>query len=386
MDSASIPTKVDVVWASGAGPTYTRQVPDASQQPSQPYAASFTTGFPPDTFIAPEAGGAGPDGRDVNGVLQQLSAWIQWQAAGGPIVYDGTFQTAVGGYPQGAVVSSAAYLGVLWLSTADNNVTDPDSGGSGWARLFSPLQQHGQCRLSASSSTQLILQPYNGRGVVINGVGYQIPQAGITLANTGLTASTLYYIYLYNNVGTLTLEASTTGHSTDTSAVNYGVEIKTGDPTRTLIGMSYTGTGTPGTFVDSPVQRYIANWFNRRSLSLAGAQVAASTTSLSMVALGSGGNVSMVTWADEAINAGVIGYASNTMPGNGAAVSLGVDGSPNQGAGSQMTSAAANQTGALLDISCTPLSEGFHLLAPYGEAVTDGAATFLVAIQATLVG
>lgn len=136
MQKSGIPPKIDVIWAEAAGPSYVRQVPDASQQPTFPYAASFTTGFPPDTFLPVGAGGSGPDGRDMNGILQQLSAWAQWQAAGGPVTYDGTFQSDVGGYPKGAVVASATTDAEWWLSTTDNNATNPDTGGSGWKNLF----------------------------------------------------------------------------------------------------------------------------------------------------------------------------------------------------------------------------------------------------------
>ncbi|MBR7551793.1 hypothetical protein KC220_24955, partial [Mycobacterium tuberculosis] len=83
---------------------------------------------------------------------------------------------------------------------------------------------HGQCRLSYVSGTQLKLSPYNGNNLIINGVPQQIPSAGVTLANTGLAASTKYYVYAYMNAGTMTLEAVTTAHATGTN----GVEQKSG--------------------------------------------------------------------------------------------------------------------------------------------------------------
>lgn len=101
--------------------------------------------------------------------------------------------------------------------------------------------QHGQCRLTTSGAN-LKLSPLNGNRLIINGVTQSIPSAGVTLVPSGLTASTVYYIYAYMNAGVMTLEASTTGHSTDSTT---GVEIKTGDATRTLVGMEYaSGTTT----------------------------------------------------------------------------------------------------------------------------------------------
>lgn len=149
MDLSSIPTKIDIIWAQDAGGTYVRTVPDTVQQPTYPYAASWPTGFPPNTFLSPVAGGEGPDGRDMNGGLQAVSAWSRWQAAGGPIIYDASFQTNISGYPNRAIVGSATTPGNLWVSTADGNVTNPDTGGAGWADFFAPV--YAKCPLKNGS-------------------------------------------------------------------------------------------------------------------------------------------------------------------------------------------------------------------------------------------
>lgn len=118
----------------------------------------------------------------------------------------------------------------------------------------------GQCRLTKSGAN-LLLSRYNGLGLTINGVTYAIPSAGVTLAPTSLTPSTLYYIYAYMNAGVMTLEAVTTGHSADTAS---GMEIKTGDATRTLVGMAQVATGPA--WQDTATNRYVLSWFNRREL------------------------------------------------------------------------------------------------------------------------
>lgn len=101
------------------------------------YRASLTQGYPPETFLATGAGGTPPDGRDFNGILFQISAWTRWAQAGGSILsYDSAFSTAIGGYPAGAVLMSSP-RGILWLSTADNNTTDPDGGSpANWEPLM----------------------------------------------------------------------------------------------------------------------------------------------------------------------------------------------------------------------------------------------------------
>lgn len=131
MQSSDIPSKSPMVFAQDATGSYVRAVPQTTADPA---AASFELGFPPQTFTDQGAGGTPPDGRDFNGILNFLSAWARWQATGAPINYDSTFQTDIGGYPKGAVVASATTLGVFWLSTVENNLTNPDTGGAGWRR------------------------------------------------------------------------------------------------------------------------------------------------------------------------------------------------------------------------------------------------------------
>jgi hypothetical protein len=132
---SSIPTKIVLPFANGAGAGFIRPVPVPSQIGIQGGAASFTDGFPPDTFLPIGAGGVPPWGEDVNGILNQITAWARWVQAGAPIAYDAAFQAAVGGYPLGALIPSATSAGQYWLSTVDGNTTNPDTGGAGWASV-----------------------------------------------------------------------------------------------------------------------------------------------------------------------------------------------------------------------------------------------------------
>lgn len=130
------PTKFLLAWAANAGGSFIRTVPIASQIGVNAGAASYNDGFVPDNFTQIAAGGVPPFGQDMNGILNETTAWDQWYQAGGPIFYDSAFAAAIGGYPQGAVVMSAVVLGNYWLSTVDNNATDPDSSGA--ANWISP--------------------------------------------------------------------------------------------------------------------------------------------------------------------------------------------------------------------------------------------------------
>ena len=119
MQSSSIPVKIPVTWgASAPGGDITYPMPVPSQISITPGRASFTDGFPPDNFLPPAGGGVPPFGQDFNGILSQLTRWVQWQNAGAAVPYDATFQSSVGGYPKGAVVASPVTFGVEALKYA----------------------------------------------------------------------------------------------------------------------------------------------------------------------------------------------------------------------------------------------------------------------------
>ena len=131
---------------------------------------------------------------------------------------------------------------------------------------------HGQCQLSKSGAN-LILLPKNGNRIIVNGVSCTVPDAGVTLAAPA-TSGTTYLIYAYMNGGTMTLEASATAHATDATT---GVEIKSGDATRTLVGIARTVSSA---WVDTATQRFVRSYFNRTIQKVANAfTTSRSTTS-----------------------------------------------------------------------------------------------------------
>ena len=232
-----------------------------------------------------------------------------------------------------------------------------------WAAVAASANYaHGQCRLVYTSSSQLTLNRYGGPGFIqINGTAQQLPSGGVTLANTGLTAATLYYVYAYMNSGTMTLEAVVTTHTT-----SNGIEIKSGDATRTLVGMVYMGAGSPGTFVDSSSQRYVASYFNRRNRELVGQAQSASTTSTSDVVLQSGNNATCVTWADEASYYSINAYVSASGAGIGVIFIIGLDGSQIGQFGYATWSTGGLWTPATVNATST-FAEGFHTLTALGR-------------------
>jgi hypothetical protein len=132
MLASQIPIKFVLPFAANAGTGFiTEPVPVTTSSPGR---ASLDQGFPPTTFDPVASGGNPPWGADMNGILNQATAWLQWvQAGGGTVKYDASFSASVGGYPAGASLLSATLgNGRYWISTVDNNTSNPDSGGANW--------------------------------------------------------------------------------------------------------------------------------------------------------------------------------------------------------------------------------------------------------------
>ena len=233
-------------------------------------------------------------------------------------------------------------------------------------------------RLAYVSATALSFKPYNGDRIKIAGTIYAIPSAGIAgLTNGGLSVSTLYYVYAYNNAGTITGEFSTTSHAVSTTAGNVGTEIKSGDNTRTLIGMVRTDNSSQ--FNDAAASRLVLSWFNRRDISLAGAHTnGITTTSTSFVEATSNARVNFLTWGEEYVTGGVFGTAANSAVSNTILAQLVIDLASavlpvNIGPWSPGASHVCTMAGS----TTQAYAEGYHFFTPT-MAVSAGTGTYFV--------
>jgi hypothetical protein len=138
-----------------------------------------------------------------------------------------------------------------------------------------------QCYFQYTNATTCTLARKDGAWVQIAGALYQIPSVGVTLGTGGLSPSTLYYVYAYMSGSTLTLEASATAWAASTTAGNEGMPIKSGDNTRTLVGMLYTNGST-----QFDAAMVISYWNPTRRVTRVVEGAASSTTSSSWVAIG----------------------------------------------------------------------------------------------------
>jgi hypothetical protein len=244
-------------------------------------------------------------------------------------------------------------------------------------------------RLAYSSATLLTFTPFNGDRIKINGTIYPMPAAGIAgLGNTGvyvngtagqnLAASTTYYVYAFNNSGTVTADFSTTGHATSTTAGNVGTEIKSGDDTRSLIGMCRTNASSQ--FADTGKQRFVRSWFNRPPAQLNAPFTANSTfTTTTWAEVGGGNRTEFVCFADDRVQISHIGQYSHSLTTAWVAASIGLDGIativgievlsfPSQGAANFRISYSTTYYGYLAD--------GYHFFVPVAASSTATATVY----------
>jgi hypothetical protein len=210
------------------------------------------------------------------------------------------------------------------------------------------------------SGSNLTLEAVGGNAVEINGRIHQYTTLP-TLAASGLSVGTTYFIYLYDNAGSATLEASTTGYT----VTNKGRPDKTGDATRRLMGLARVITGPA--WADNQGQRLVRSYNHRKSLDLLGAFTSNSTTtSTSYVELQSAARIEFLVWAFEVVAISVSGANKNTASSDDVFTSVGLDGATTLDAFNVVHPAVNSYSPVGLSIN-TIASEGYHYATILGK-------------------
>jgi hypothetical protein len=136
---------------------------------------------------------------------------------------------------------------------------------------------HGGIEIYLASATSLGIRPKGNGRLIINGTSR--PVVATTLANTLFAVTQNIFVYAYWTGTAIAYDLSTTHHATHTN----GVEIKSGDPTRTLVGA--VNRHTDGTLRDEFLWRGVANWFNRKKKTVAYSYPQVGTANASTLAL-----------------------------------------------------------------------------------------------------
>jgi len=174
---------------------------------------------------------------------------------------------------------SAAAAAAAAVISATNAANNASAANTNLAALDSKLHHPACGRLtlasadpegntSVSAGTTLYFAPYNGNDVALyDGTKWaNYAFSTLSLALTGLAATTNYDIFLNNNAGTLTLTAvAWSGNNARATALAMqdGIYVKSGAPTYRYLGMIRT-TSTAGTCADTLYQRFVWNYYNQR--------------------------------------------------------------------------------------------------------------------------
>lgn len=219
--------------------------------------------------------------------------------------------------PLGALVTVGTLIPSGWRSKVTYDGTDMIV-----REMPTAVITVGQGRMTKVGS-DLVFARYQGRFLTANGVIYEIPSGGVTIAPTSNTADTTYYQYAVISAGAIssTGEYSATGYTVGSDGVAY----KTGDTSRVLVGMARSGT-SGGTWTS--VGTELRSWFNRGAVSAtikkSGGNL--SCTSASLAEVSSAFRGGFVCWADDVVNitlASTVGVSTTTTYSN---MSLYVDG------------------------------------------------------------
>lgn len=261
---------------------------------------------------------------------------------------------ASGGTGLAAITANTVMLGagtsdvtLLAPGTSGNLMTSNGTVWSSAAPAASPAQglavAEGRLTLTSglpvttadvSGAANVFYTPYVGNkiGLYSGSAWTNVVFTEITISLSGLTASTPYDIFIYNNSGTATAEALIwTNTTTRATALAYqdGVLSKAGATTRRYIGTVFINSSGAQT-EDTVLQRFVWNYYNRVERSLVRVETTNSWTYTTLTyrqANGSTANqVETCVGVSEAmLIVNVLGMAQSDQGDNNITVQVGVD-------------------------------------------------------------
>jgi hypothetical protein len=204
-------------------------------------------------------------------------------------------------------------------------------------------------------------------------------------ADTAYTVYGIFYAYAYdaNSDGVLdTLELSPTDHTTDA----YGVEVKSGDPTRVLVGLvGIDSSGGTPVFSDGLQKRFVRSFYNRPRQALFGKRTGAAATSSSVPIEVTPSEMRSIflTFADDVVVFDQAGEIFNNGAGGTAVVGYTSDGQIEQ------NSSCRHSILGIVPVS-TPLrvqmAEGMHSVGVYVTITGGGSVTLGPSTEDTATG
>ena len=152
------PTRITVTWAADGNKNTINVDRTASDENNK---ATYRTGFPQVTMTPKASGGLPPFGKDMNGILADITSMLQYHQAGMTYPFDDDFADAIGGYNRGALVLQDDKTG-FWVSTVNENTSNPEIDGNNWVPLNT-----GALRLTLTNANRTLTPAQAAHPVVI---------------------------------------------------------------------------------------------------------------------------------------------------------------------------------------------------------------------------
>ncbi|MEY9466279.1 hypothetical protein ABH973_006692 [Bradyrhizobium ottawaense] len=239
-------------------------------------------------------------------------------------------------------------------------------------------QVFGQCKLVKSGSN-LVLLPFGGDQLSIDGRPRGIPSGGVSLAPTGLTPGTNYFIYAAMSGATMILEAATTIHATNNAPGANGLEVKNNDGTRTLVGFARVVTGPA--WADTATQRLVRSWFNCDAVDLTGATDSSTTNATGTMTEATVSTCEFLCWSFEVVEAYTVGTITNTVNSGNVASQIYIDGAA-VGLQNPINPVSVSGRTSVNNRYSAKLAEGYHTVRFGISAPGSGTASASYGMQA----
>ena len=189
--------------------------------------------------------------------------------------------------------------------------------------------------------------------------------ASITVSNGGLAANTLYYVYAKIAAGTLATDTpSTTGYTIGAN----GMPVKSGDVTRTLVGMVFTNGS--GQFAQQNGAWQVRSYFGNTTIQRTRTQFSTDRTvsSSSFAEINTEIRNSFLVWAGENVEFHTTGSFS-CAANQSAATQISFDGgATEQESVAVAANSSTNRGPCAINGVKTGLSEGLHYATLFGAA------------------
>lgn len=161
-----------------------------------------------------------------------------------------------------------------------------------------------ECRMVKSGSN-LVLLPFNGNMITVDGEPRTIPDAGVALSPAGRSTGDTGHIYARWDGSNIVLEFSTTAFT-----LASGLPLKTGDATRICVGFARAIAGPA--WCDETRRMFVLSYFNRRPKFSASSVIANTVTGTTPVDMyDASSRAETLAWADEVLEVAANGAIYN---------------------------------------------------------------------------